>query len=317
MTNKKQRNKAIERKNKNQRRLSAIITGAVVLVILLAVAWVAWDVQSRRWVMTFEGTRIEAVDLDIMAWLLGAHFDTHVDISVPSVRDAVVDELVNTLTLMHRADGHGIGVTAQDIADNLHVMNQLHEDFQHRATELWLGTNILPMRLADHYFPTYDADPTAMAEYVEERRNIYAQTSAMLIITEEHEVLERIITLAAAGDFYGADHFEEFVVEYAPIFYDPEMGAATHSLMFIIEALNLFHEMDEIAGLQQGELSRIVDLETGEYLLIYVVERTDMEDYEMEESFINRRRMDLIVEQLEEWSENANYRLNTRTLNAL
>ena len=319
MASRKQQNKAIERKNKNQRRITAIITGAVLLVVLLAIAWVAWDVQSRRWVMTFEGTRIATSDLQIMEWLVNTSWEgVHMDIRVPDHRDAVLSTLVNTLTIMHRADRHGIGVNAQDIEDGLPMMAMtgLPENYHRRAVELWAAFNVLPERLTSHYFPDYAPDAVVLAEYMDANRNRYANTTVIYITSQDGDVLEEIAAMVAAGDLDGVEHFEELIREYSMWYFEGE-EITTSSIVGLINEFEIFHESDALLGLPEGAVSHVVEIWPEMFMLMYIVERTDAEDSAIEESFMQQRRNAQFSELMEEWVENANYRPHQRTLNSL
>jgi|GEM_PF-1967217 len=328
MQNRKKHNLEIERKKRNKHRVGVVITFAVVGIIVAALAWIAWDVRQSGFAMTFEGTRITRDEMVNYAMLLEANP------ADPEHRDPIVDFMVHSLTIEHRAASLGIEVSEEEHNNNMmqtftqRMWGQLPDFISDEMFTNFLNVSVtLRSHLRDHYVPTYTPNMLdivgAMSEYVEVNRQDYelARTQAQYIVSSDfaaiNEVAELINLAPDLGELIAFDVYAQTICE----FYDLERGIETASIPNLINWFGLFEATEELHQLQRGERSDILQFgenEEGEprFILVYVIDRPGIEDSELEESFLEQhvddRRWELFGEIEDAWVAEANYTVNNR-----
>jgi len=332
--NRKKQNREIERKNRNHRRLLLGTTFAFLALILLAIVWVAWDTQNRRWVMTFEGTRISVNDLRFYE----SAFQQN--LSVPASREFLTDTLIEALTVLHHAELSGITLTNEEQDEMLsnamgqRMMTNFDAISDERAAEFFSVHAFLVERLLEAHVPMPVAEPGEFAEAfaeaiddaAEHRDFLYDTVVRHIAITDDAD-LERVAAGISTPEFYNL--FEEFAWEHEGITSE-ELGfeanltamelaslLATHFLLTEENMLELLAMVEGQTGVFTMHDSIIIENMT---FVIYIESRT-MNYEELEYNFIQNqlvlRREETFFELLESWIEAADVQLNTRALNRL
>jgi|GEM_PF-4833141 len=319
MTSRKKQNMEIERKKKALRTRHTFTLLGVVLVIVIAIAWVVWDSQSRSWIMNFEGQRIAMADAQFMV----AQYSMFGDMD--GIVDMAIDELVDTLILIERGEYHNVGITPEEHAemtDNMFgQLSWMGIDYIHpaRAGELMAANSIHP-RLMEIYVPhgSIEIDQNefaqALAEYIAENAENYANYEVKFVITDTQEEAMAVWTLIPET----AD-FDDLIREYS-VFYDEEFGIQTLDARQLIGDLMLDDEdTDIIMHLQNGQ-AHIVQFED-QFIVLYMYDRSEANPVVIEASFYtnftNTRRHEAFRALRDEWRAAANYTINQRAYASL
>ena len=320
----RRRNKDMERRRKQQRQVMRLAFGALMALVVFAVVWLIWDIQNRRWIMTFEGDRIAVTDYRLFLSFAGGN------------SDAAMHELKTTLTVMNRANIHGVGATLEELVEmegfaamfrQFGVQNDGFDTWyfinDRRIAELLAPQEYVMHRLLDIYVPTAPISEAelaeATAEYVAENLDNYADIETLFIVASA-ENMEQVLYLLSLGE----QSFEEILREYsllAPPDEDDELE--TTSMDDLMWQLSLPPEsVNQIISLQEGEISTVVETAFDDVLLIaYIYSREDADIAEVEENFRERfefqARVEIFHEIVEGWVNNANYSINHRVQNAI
>jgi len=323
MKNRKKQNLEIERKNKQRRYAFRGVTTLVVLALVAAIVWVAWDARNRGWVMTFDGERISVSEMQFFSSLFQQNwFD-------PESREAVLDRMVEVYTLMDRAESLGLGMTDEEHESVLAMVSMSRQMgaipdgvTDARAAEIHGSIEFLWTRLLDHYVPEYTLNladfAEELAEYIDNNRDFYADTVVNYIVAEDFMTVEEV--RASFGIEEGYEDFDQLIRAYS-IFYNEEVGITSASIMDLWREFNFqSFDVQMLLELQEGEVSHVFEA-GGLFFLIYVESRTEAEDSEIEDSFVEQmteiRREQAFIEIVEQWAAEANYSINRRALNAL
>ena len=169
----KQENLKIERQKKAQRRFHMSVGLAICLAVAAAISWFVWDAQNRRWLMTFENTRIETADL---RFLTDAFFA--MGLERDEAKELAMEELMNTVAILNRAEMHDAQASPEEMAELLPEaqmqIDWLNANFisVNRVAELFSAGASVTERLMDLYAPPRTPDPVefaeALAEYAED-----------------------------------------------------------------------------------------------------------------------------------------------------
>jgi hypothetical protein len=319
--NRKVRNKEIERQKKSRSRLFAGIAVLALVVFVAAVSWVVWDTQNRNWILRFEGERIHTNEFRLF---MGG--------DSPEARQGALDALIERLTLIHRAEQYGAGLSDEE------------REFWGWFVEMQWGENPLASserigeltaavmgeiweRLMDIYVPEMfvmiDEDQLAvdLAEYKEANFTNYLKLDLMYVIFEDREEAEAAHARILAGE---ADFYEIFR-EYTP-WYEEDMDLDAGIMTvhnFIEEAMLGPVDSEMLLALQAGEISGLIewgaDFGLENYLLVYAVEREEPNEDEIARSFreghILSERNRMLLGLVPQWIEQASFTVNTRALN--
>ena len=310
--NRKQKNIQIEREKKRKRGLQSLGVVAVILVIVAAIGFSVWDNQRSQWIMTFGGDRIATSDFAFMM----AQFNMLGDFD--GMQELAMDELQNTLTLINRAEAHGVGLTAEEreqlTGEAAMQLQWMGTDFISpvRVAELF-GTNHIQPRLMDIYVPadSIEIDPiefaSALVEYMDNHADAYATFEAKYVVVEDPAEATRIFLTEA-------ENFDDLVREYS-IFYEEEWGVDTLDVRAFAENLMLEgEELDIVLGLQNGE--RHVVQADDLFVVLYIYDRADADLEIVEESFrqqfAHQTRAIAFAEMVQEWRQATPVTINQR-----
>jgi len=317
MQSKKQRNREIERRNKNKRHMFMGVTAAVLLVIVLALAWTFWDVQNRRWVMTFNGERIPTGEL----LFFDLNFMGH-DMGTPEGFDVITGQMLEFLTILDHANRHGITLTEVEQLEALLSAQAFGASAQftavpdERMAEFFSVHQVLRGRLADIYVSDMAIDPDELAEFIamtlEIEGDFIAETEVrQLILSNPDEDLERV--LAAIG----TPEFDALVEEFAFQFEEEWLESSDK-----MNALDLADLLMSHFRLDIDDAFALIALQEGEYgvyelaeatVVVYMHSRTV--DYELlEDAFLQSRRNEVFQEILDGWVDAANVNFNNRVI---
>jgi len=311
-TSRKKQNMEIERKKKALRTRHTLSLLGVVLVIVIAIAWVIWDSQSRSWIMNFEGDRISIADAQFMvaSYSMFGEMDGLVDMAM--------DELIDTLIVLRRGEQHGVGITPEEHAEMTENMagqlGWMGIDFIHpaRAGEL-MSMGGVQTRLMDIYVPNYTPDPAefqqALANYIADNAENYANFEVKFAVTDTNEDAINVWSLVSE-----TENFDDLIREHS-VFYDEEFGIQTLDARQFAEDLMLGDEdTNIIMNLQNGE-AHIVQFDE-QFIVLYMYDRSEANPVVMEASFYtnftNTRRHEEFRALRDAWRLEANYTINQR-----
>ena len=318
MQNRKKMNQAIERQKTGKRRLSQLIAGIIIAAIVAAIVWIVWDVQSRRWIVEFEGRRIATSELQLHGVLEG------MDHTFGPDQAFLVDSIVQAEVLLQKAREAGIYLTEEEREITLAMAEANHELFPNipveRVAELLsldFSFTTLLQRVMAHY-ATYEPDPFAFAaeftEYVENHRADYElrSTVSQVILSDNRDALVAVQEAAPTTP----EAFEALAREL--VFTEDEQGVFEAPIMSFVEWFGLLDNSGELFGLQEGEMSSIIDVGDGEYILVLMTSRPGITDGEIEamyrERIVIERGAEAFMELLDTWTQEANYRVNQRAM---
>ena len=325
MQNRKKVNQEIERKIKGRRRLSAIITCIAIAAVVVAILWVVWDVRSRSWIVEFEGNRIAVSDMQFHATRASHAAGMQVHPNDPAMQDFLVQHIIDAEVLMQRAEAAGLGLTSAEREEMLDFARENRENWAPsvpvaRLAELFGLFEFSVSRLMERY-GHYELDP---AELEQEFADFMAEhgadmelrsTEAQLIFSDDREALEAIKEEAAA--IIDATEFEAFAREVCLAYAEQEFVFAD-SILGIIEMLGLIDYTAELIELQEGEMSSIIEIMEGEYVLIFMESRPGIDEAEikdwLEQQIVMERSSEMFIELMDGWRADANYSINSRAL---
>jgi len=328
MQNRKKQNREIERQIKQRKRFSAMIAVAIMLVLVLIIAFVVWDNQNRRWIMTFEGERIAVGDM--LFYVQGQMWDA-------SDRDYAYEHLVETLTVMNRAQRHNVGMTAEEIEEMESfipfVMNEMEFITLRRSAELigsWrygehLGGfgGMVRSRLMDIYAPSYTPDPVVFQEnllqHIENNFDRLADLQVKYIASSDiNDVINAYMRISDEDDDTSFDdlirEFSEFHDE------DEESEGIEPTNPWGFEQFFDPDDFGQVTTMQQGEFSPIVE-GSGFYFIFHMYSREEADLIQVEADFMEHAvlegRVGVFEEIVQGWVTEANYNLNQRVYNDL
>jgi hypothetical protein len=319
--NRKVRNREIERQKRSRNRLFAGIAILALLIVAAAVSWVVWDTQNRNWILRFEGQRIPTNEFRVF---MGG--------DSPEARQDALNALVERLTLIHKAEEHGVGLTDDEKAfwawlvemqwgeNHLVPMERMGEFTAAVMGEIW-------ERLMDIYIPDMfvviieDQFAVELAEYLEANLDSYVQMDVLYVMIDDREEAEdaRARLLAGEVDFY--DIYREFTSWYEEGTDIDENAMPVQT--FVEEAMLGPSEAEMLMALQTGEVSELIewgaDFGMESYLLIYAINREEPDEEEVARNYRERHilteRSTMLMTLVPQWIEQANYTVNTRALN--
>jgi hypothetical protein len=318
--NRKTANKEIERQKKQKRHLIALIAVAVSCMVVAAISWVVWDVQSRGWIIRFEGERISTNELRFF-----------MPDDSPQGKQAGLNVLLESLAIIHRADMHGVNLSDEEhemwtawvemtMGNELFYISaeRLAEFYAARFGEVWeqLMDIYVPESLVfvDEY-----AFEMEFAEYLEENRDLYMQMDLKYVMIDDPETAEAVHAQLLAGEI----DFDDAIREHNP-WYTEEEGIVTMPLQtFVQEAGLTIEQTDALIELQVGDVSEIIEwgVEFGmlSHLIVYVETREEPDEAEVKAGFRNRqimeKRNEMMLGLVPQWVTQANYTLNQRAMN--
>jgi hypothetical protein len=184
----------------------------------------------------------------------------------------------------------------------------------------FFGVDFLQQRLMDHYVPDYTPDAeefeAALEQHVIDNAESFITRNVLHILSYSQESLQEAMDMYEAGtDIY------DVITMHSVACTDEDCLEPIS-----IEDLDARHALNDddyfaLFGLEQGEFSNIIELEDGRFLLVYMVERHETPEDEIEadfrEEFTLARRGELFHEMHQGWIEAADVTINLRTFNRL
>ena len=296
-----------------------MLVGAALLIVA-AIGWIVWDAQNRQWIMTFEGERISTADFRFFS------VQGNVPINDDS-RQSLMSDLLNSLTIMHRAEALGLGLTPDERAELIEtaahsraMMNEWNPgslDFisDERIAEIAGSIGILVERLMDHYIPDYPTDTEEFAadfdSWLEDNEDAFSSFNVLYLSAFTEEELESARHQAVYEGVEFADiegGFSTNIDEHGMLWPVDIDEFVTHYGLWEIE--------EEIRALEEGEWSRVFFV-GGFYYLIYVETKVDPDIDEFRAQFIWEQRVAEFVELLGEWVEESDYSINDRVFETI
>ena len=322
MQSRRKENKAIERKKKGQRRLSAAITCLVIGAVVGIVAWISVDAVMRRWIIEFEGTRVATSDMRFVGLVHGIE-----NLSDPATRSLILEETLEISTIKHQAQLVGLSATAEQVAMATSLIEneiawggfQLPSGVSvEEAANILAYMNDVRWELMDHHVPITMVDTSGLRGefpgYLEENREWYElqATQAQFIVSSDLEVLERIQADADAGSI----DFEALALQYCEI--RTEEGIMTVPITTMMEWFML---TEDALDLENGQVTDIIHFGGDQSVIVYMLDRGQLDEAALEETFVEQNaielRHDIFVDMLESWRTSANYTVNNRALRSL
>lgn len=196
MKTRKQRNMEIERQKKRQNKLYLSGVVAVGFVILLAIGWVVWDIQNRNWIMTFNGERVATSEFEFFNSAYQMFMEPE------DARSMAMDELVNSLVVMDRAQAHGISLPA-DERESLAADAQMQQQMMQSPVSVdritdFFGVGYMQERLMDIYVPSYTPDPEEFEAELAE----YVRTNSFLMHFDGRNVSDELRFLTSSYEIF-------------------------------------------------------------------------------------------------------------------
>jgi hypothetical protein len=318
--NRKLQNRERERQKKHRARLITTVFIAVAAMVIAAVVWVVWDTQSRSWILRFEGQRIHTNDLRAF-----------IGDGSPEAKEAGMDILLEYLTLLHRAEQHGLGLNDEEREMWEWMVGSEFGEVPYlslsRLTDFVTASpgqfGIVWERLMDWYiheslvFIDEERFAAELAEQIEENYLHYLNTDVNFIFIEELEDAEAARVLLLTGE----RTFEEIVREYDPWF-DEEEGVNVLPLRDFPWDMMTPEQTEMILALQVGDISELIawgDDEFASHLILYVVEREEVDLGEIERDLRNfqifNERNRMMTDLVAQWVRNVSYTRNERAFN--
>ena len=321
MQSRKKQNLELERKLRKQKRMYLGVFCGIVMVIVLVVGWLVWDTQNRRWIMTFNGERVATADLRFMAALTGQQLNEF-------SRYEMLHELMVFLSILQRGDALGVGLTAEERANNEIEASNLRPMFEGEHVGA-LGF-ISDMRIGE-LMGAFDQVGTRLMdmfiEYVpdeEEFREVFDEVVA-------HEIAqgrEIMVKFMATETRHGFDDMHATYIFGQDEFDFDDLARRFCVLQTGLEPMNLedFREQYgvwdwnndwDLTLTRVGEISPLM---TGNdyYFIVFIDEHIlpdmDLEELEAEvrEMFVLQRRRDLFQDLVNQWVNEADYNINHR-----
>jgi len=314
MDSRKKRNREIENKRRQKRR---IFTGVLVVLILACVAalgYGVWDMMNRRTIMTFNGERVHS---RYFRYLLYTSQDPW-------------GELEQSLVMREAAERHNITLTSDQREQLTNwatsqraelSAHQINANFitDAQVADLWSMAFYMES-LMDIYVPDFEHDEDEFLEILEEFHDMIIAEATNTMVkfiysNDEDEIRAVTEAFAEYGDFAAA--VAAYWVPYE------ETGLVPVSLGDFIDNFHLWDYAEELHAHEEGEISDIIE-EHHMFILMFMYEK-DVVDYEMidqmieaeREWFIGHSRQQVFMEIMNGWIDDADIEWNERAVERL
>lgn len=326
-----------KRKRRRQRLMVRLGVTAFCVLAVAGMGYLAWDMWSRTYVMTFEGQRISTADMRFFtnfASILGGGAD-------PRVQG--LDQLTQFLLIDQAAQRHNITVTEEEIAqieENLEFLQMIGlelPDIPHdRIVEL-MSMDTFSEQLMDIYAADYTIDEVL---YQTELFNFLAANRVNFIDMDFRVHISETMTAAriAWDDFAAADpeDFDEIIMRDMQLTTGidaSEFDASEFEEAFVPTVPTITLEdlrenpdispsvVDYLTSLAVGEFSEPVQI-AEDFIAIFIADSFYMPpDEEMAEVFreqyIRNQRIQIFSDVIEDWRGEADIQINQRGINAI
>jgi len=273
--------------------------------------------EAADWIMLFGDETITENELTFIASIMG------IDPAIS--QEVALNQLIEFLAIISRANRHGLGVTPEEREEILPVAQMTVEMMglggmvsDERLVDFFEAGNLLT-RLLDYYVTDFNLELTGdepeFLAFADANRNFLANLDVQYIINTD---IDTLLEIHENFHSWGID-FGELVAEHS-LFYSTD-DAVVYSIRVFEQIFIMYdHDRNALFQLQAGELSHVFSIEEF-YFLVYVYSRTEATDAEMEAAYMNERflahRAESIAGLVETWVSETMYILNHDALDAV
>ena len=315
------------RKRKKQRMMLRLSIIAFCIVAAVGVGYIAWDMWSRTYVMTFEGQRVPTDDLRFfvsMGALWGGGGDP---------RNQALDQLTQNLLIGQAAQRHNLTPTAEDLEmaeQNLDMFEMMMgmgggtmpNMPRNRMLEL-MATDAISMQLLDIYTADFEVDEEdyfeSLMTYLTFNRENYVDMDFRVHVSNS-STASRIAWDDLAS--VGPEGYNDIIMRDLQLESEDDIPTTTLADLRNMQEVQLEPAVfSRLMGLGIGELSDPIPIWEDEYLILIADSFTDASDEEIAEGFRERyefsQRAEIFTAILDGWRAAADIQINQRGLNAV
>ena len=319
MANRRLQNKEIERKKRQNRNTAKAIGVVFAALLVIVMAWVVWDIQNRRVVITFNDTRIPTSEFQFFLDMMGR---------TPEAREAALIEFIGTLATLERAAELGVSISEESRND---LQEMITQEREFGDANVFRG--ISDDRLIEIFSVQWMMLHPLMAE---------AEFPDHVLDINEDEIMENF--LQALGDEFISDYdIQVYVIAHYDIDYLNEIlptAQAVESpdefialvqqhcmwqsefeeiILTSIDDLYFSFDFDEetrnmLLALEPGGVSQVVRADDQSSMIIYIASKEALDTDELFENFranaIDELRFEAFFEQVHIWIEDARERMD-------
>ena len=305
-----------KRKRRQRQKIAKLSIAVAIAVVVLSVSYIAWDMWSRTYVMTFEGRRIPTDDLRFFASvspLFGGGANP---------RDHALEQLTQFLLIERAAQQHNITLTEEDraqAAENLELFQMIGLELPIMSNERMVtlaGSEFVSNRLMDIYTADFVVDEDdfddAFANYLMFNRGRHVEMDLRYHLSGSSQAAR-----LAWDDLYeqGPEGYNEIILRDVGEIRTTTLAELRNNPEVDFMAINA------ISNLGLYELSQPVQIGPDQYA-VFIVDSIDaLTDDEIREIFREQyewqQRAMIFSEIIEEWREAADIRVNERGVNAI
>ena len=299
-----------KRKRKQQQRLTKLMIAAFCAIAVLGIGYVAWDLWSRTYVMTFEGRRVNTDDMRFFAAVS------------PLFGGDPFDQLTRFLLIDQAASQHNIILSEEEraqVAENLGFFEMIGIELPSMSNERMIdlaGADILTDHLIDIYTADFVVDESDFDEsfswYLEFQRGQHVEMDL------RYHLSNSTVSARVAQDdlyTYGPEGYDDILMR--------DMGEIRTTTLAELRQNQLvsFSDINDIASLELHEISGIVPMGDDGYA-VFIPDSIDaLTDDEIKvifrEQYEHQQRIMIFTEVLETWFEAADIQINERGIGAV
>jgi len=322
-----------KRKRKQQQNIFKLSVVGVCILAVLGIGYIAWDLFSRTYVMTFDGQRISTSELRF--------FTLYAEDPI-NPRAQALDMLTDFLVIDNKANQHNVVLTAEEMADLNESVADMRPIFEMINIQLgnlsdsrmaaFMGMNLFTERLMDIYTEDLEIDEAvfqeAFMDHMVFHTNEFVEMDFIFHFSENtseswdaweelhqaesREEIEAIIMRDLERDMIiigmeedGLAELELPGISLAEMRNDPSFNLAT---------------LEHLAHMEVGEISEPV-LVGESSMLIFIADSLEITPDEVveerfREQYTMQERIRVFSDMLDEWREEADIRINQRGVNA-
>jgi len=314
-----------KRKRNQQRLIFRLSVVAVCVVALLGVGYIAWDLWSRTYVMTFDGQRIGTGDMSFFAMFADGTMDP---------RAQALEQLTQSLLVDKVARHHNISLSASEVDELQEELGELRGMFEmfgmsmpnitnERMVEL-LSMELLSERLMEYYTANLAIDEAefeaSLAEFLMFGRGDFFDMEFRYFFSDNPAYVDAAHAelLAASPEQFDEIILRNFEITTGIEIEDPEPPVITLSQLRTDPSFDQMF-LGYLSSLQLGEVSEPILIEND--FIIFIVDRIDdPSDEELTEIFRERhimeQRWSFFIDVMDSWREATQIEINQRGVNA-
>ena len=317
MANRRLQNKEIERKKKQNKNTAKAIGIVAAFLLVLIAGWIIWDVYDRRFVITFNDTRIPTSELQVFLDMVGR---------TPETRVGALMELVGTIATLERAEQLGVSINDEDrefllgwITDQRAAGNDFRRISDDRIIDLF-STQMLHPLIAEIEFPddllVLDIDEEELMEdFLQALEDEFISDYDIQVFWIAHDdlaYLDEILSDVQAVE--SSDGFIDLIFRHCMWQYSLDEIIPTP-----LDAIYFSFEFDEeilnaLIALEPGEVSQIIRATDETNFIIYIVSKEPLDKDELFENFkantLQNMRFEAFFNQLPIWVDEARERMD-------